>query len=725
MTRFLLIAAASIAASAAPLPLMPMPEKVVLAEGRLAIDSHFRIASAGRQDRRLEAALRRFTARVARQTGLPIAPGNGVTLRVECRESGSEYPSLGEDESYRLDISPSQAVLNARTVTGVLRGLETFAQLIAPGPDGFEVPAVHIEDRPRFPWRGLMLDAARHWMPVDAIERNLDGMAAVKLNVFHWHLSDDQGFRVESKRFPRLQQYGSDGNFYTQTEVRQVVAYARERGIRVVPEFDIPGHTTSWFTGYPELASAPGPYAIERKWGIFEPVMDPSRESTYEFLDGFFAEMASLFPDPYFHIGGDEVEDAQWKRSPSIQAFAREHGLTSSRALQAYFNGRVEKLLRKHGKTMIGWDEVLEPGLPADTVIQSWRGPEALVAAASKGYRALLSSGYYLDHLQPAATHYAVDPWQGLAAAPDSPDAARILGGEACMWAEYVSSETVDSRVWPRMAAIAERFWSPRNVTAADSMYARLETVSRYLEWVGIRHRSNAPMLDRLTGGRPAEPLRILAAVSEALGIEGRRGARQYTSLVPLNRFVDAVPPESELARRLEGIARQAAANPDAGALLRATFGEWQQNGAAVARLAESNALLAEVVPLSRNLSAVASIGLDALDNAANGRPASEDWVTAKQRELDRLEAAVPEIRLAAVRPVRALLAAIPRRTAASRIQALESAGVRFRNEPPHNGTATVPNWTFTPILDNITLERSASGGRSRPTTDKKVKSEK
>ena len=176
---------------------------------------------------------------------------------------------------------------------------------------------MHIEDRPRFPWRGLMLDVSRHWMPVEVVERNLDAMAAVKLNVFHWHLSDDQGFRVESRRYPRLQQLGSDGHYYTQDEIRRVVAYALDRGIRVVPEFDIPGHTTSWFPGYPELAGAPGPYAIGRHFGVFDPVMDPSREETYAFLDGFLGEMAALFPDPYFHIGGDEVNGKQWSQSPA------------------------------------------------------------------------------------------------------------------------------------------------------------------------------------------------------------------------------------------------------------------------------------------------------------------------------------------------------------------------------------------------------------------------
>jgi len=301
---FLLIESAGLAA------LMPAPWKATAAPGRLIIDSNFSVAAAPYSDTRLESGIRRFVARVSRETGIPMRGGaSKAALLIECREGGAEYPSLGEDESYRLDVSSDGARISAVTVVGALRGLETFAQLIAPGADGFEAPAIHIEDQPRFPWRGLMLDVSRHWMPVAVIERNLDAMAAVKLNVFHWHLADDQGFRVESKRFPRLHQLGSDGKFYTQDEVRHVVSYARDRGIRVIPEFDIPGHTTSWFAGYPELASAPGPYTIERKWGIFKPTMDPSQEETYSFLDAFIGEMAALFPDPYFHIGGDEVED--------------------------------------------------------------------------------------------------------------------------------------------------------------------------------------------------------------------------------------------------------------------------------------------------------------------------------------------------------------------------------------------------------------------------------
>ncbi|MBZ5585878.1 MAG: beta-N-acetylhexosaminidase, partial [Acidobacteriia bacterium] len=303
--------------------LMPMPVKVDPGTGQLPVNVNFVVETASNADPRLASAASRFLSRVSRQTGVMFvsqgaAPADIRRLRIECA-GGAAYPTLGEDESYTLDISESGGLLKAATVDGAIHGLETVAQLIQPGPDGFQIPAVHIEDRPRFPWRGLMLDVCRHWMPLEVVKRNLDAMAAVKMNVFHWHLSEDQGFRVESKKYPKLHETGSNGNYYTHDQIREVVAYARDRGIRVVPEFDMPGHTTAWFVGYPELASGPGPYKIGANYGVFDPAMDPSKEETYAFLDGFIGEISPLFPDPYWHVGGDEVNGRQWKQSASIQ----------------------------------------------------------------------------------------------------------------------------------------------------------------------------------------------------------------------------------------------------------------------------------------------------------------------------------------------------------------------------------------------------------------------
>lgn len=638
---------------------MPLPVKVEARGGALAIDGGFNIGASACADPRVSAAAGRLVERIARQTGIPMMGGSGVKLTVECRARGAEYPALGEDESYTLDVSSSGAAIQAATGAGALRALETFAQAVAPGASGFAVPAMRIEDRPRFPWRGLMIDSSRHWMPLPVIERNLDAMAAVKLNVFHWHLSDDQGFRVESKRWPKLQEMGSDGHYYTQDQMRQVIEYARQRAIRVIPEFDIPGHTQSWFPGYPELAATPMAYTIGRTWGVYYPVMDPTREETYQFLDAFIGEMAAIFPDPYFHIGGDEVNPKEWSGNTRIMAFAKDHKLDGPEGLQAYFNQRISKILDKHKKIMVGWDEVLHPDLPQATVIQSWRGNAALAEAAKKGHRGILSWGYYLDHLRPAAFHYAVDPLGGPAAQLPPDAAARILGGEACMWAEYVNAETVDSRIWPRMAAIAERFWSPKDTADVDSMYARMEAVSRTLEWTGVRHRAvYGPMLDRLAGGRPAEPLRVLASVSEAQGLGPRARAMKYTSLVPLNRFVDAVPAESELARHMELAAARLVKNPrDAAdaAFLREQFTLWAANDARFEALAEGNVMLAELKGLSKDLSALGAAGLRLLD-ALGGKPAPASWIAQEKTEMTRLAKPQAEVVLAASRPIKILL---------------------------------------------------------------------
>ena len=667
MLRFALAVSLISSAFAAAPALMPLPVMLRPATGKLTLDNTFRAALVSAPDARLDAAIGRFVVRLSRQTGIPMLGLKDATpkLRVACAAAGNDYPTLGEDESYTLDVTSDGALLKAPTRAGALHGLETFGQLVTLAQNGFEVPAVHIEDNPRFPWRGLMLDSARHWMPLEVVKRNLDAMAAVKLNVFHWHLSEDQGFRVESKRFPKLQQEGSDGLFYTQDEIRGVVAYARDRGIRVVPEFDIPGHTTAWLVGYPELGTIPGPYEIGRKWGVYENALDPSREETYAFLDAFFEEMTALFPDPYFHIGGDEVVARQWNASARVQAFAKQNNLKDAHAIQAYFNQRVQKLLQKRGKILIGWDEVLHPDLPRDIVVQSWRGQKSLAEAATQGYRGILSWGYYLDHLSPAAFHYGVDPMSGDADKLAPAEKSRILGGEMCMWSEYTTAEMVDSRIWPRAAAIAERLWSPAATRDVDSMYARMESVSRLLEWTGVQHRANyAPMLERMMGGRPAEPLRVLADAVEGLGLGPRARAGKYTSLTPMNRLADAARPESESVRAMETAAAKVAADPKGSpaevALLRREFARWAANDARFRELAAESGPggtpLAELQPLSRDLAALGNAGLKLLDALEKGQTPAAAFVAEQTKEITRMERPAAEVNLAAIRPVKVLL---------------------------------------------------------------------
>src|SRR3984957_8858221 len=496
---------------------MPQPSQLSVQEGRLPITSFFGATADHFRDARLAPAIERSLDRIRAQVAIPIpapAPTDSVWagLVITVEGAGEAVQSSDEDESYSLEISSSGAHLKAATVVGAMHGLATLEQLIRSDATGTFIPAVSIHDTPRFRWRGLMIDCGRHFIPVDVLKRTLDGMASVKLNVFHWHLSEDQGFRIESKAFPRLTEFGSDGLFYTQEQAREIVAYARDRGIRVVPEFDMPGHTSAWFVGYPDLASAPGPFQIERKFGVFDPVMDPTRENTYKFLNAFIGEMAAIFPDHFFHIGGDENNGVEWKRNPRIQSFMREHNLKDTAGLQNYFNQRLLKLLEKHGKHMIGWDEILTPDLPKDVMVQSWRGFDSLSAGAKNGYTGILSAGYYLNLMSPAETHYAVDPL------PDNTDLsaeqqARILGGEACMWEEQTSALDIDSRLWPRTAAIAERLWSPRNVNDVDDMYRRLGVESLRLEGFGLTHISQeAASLRQLSGTQRIEPLRIFAS---------------------------------------------------------------------------------------------------------------------------------------------------------------------------------------------------------------------
>ncbi|HEX4378912.1 MAG TPA: family 20 glycosylhydrolase, partial [Candidatus Acidoferrum sp.] len=539
------------------LSLMPWPSSVQQGSGELRIDATFSVALTGHTEPRLEHSVARFLTQLKRETAFPnlartASGGAKATLAIHTDHASKEIQELGEDESYTLEVTADGAKLNAATPLGAMHGLQTFLQLVEPGAAGFDVPAVTINDQPRFPWRGLMIDVGRHFIPLDDLRRNIDGMEAVKMNVFHWHLSENQGFRIESKKFPKLHEQGSDNLYYTQEEVRDLIAYARERGIRVVPEFDMPGHSTAWFVGYPELASGPGPYEIERKWGVMDPAMDPTNEKTYKFLDEFIGEMAKLFPDHYFHVGGDEVNGKQWDANAKIQEFKTAHNLKDNKELQAYFSGRVQKLVTKHGKAVVGWDEVFIPGVPKDIVIQSWRGQASLAEAASQGYHGILSNGYYIDLGWTAARHYAVDPMGGAAANLTPEQQKLILGGEATMWTEYVNAENMDSRIWPRTAAIAERFWSPQSVTDVASMYARMHAESGRLELFDLTHRTYyRSMLQRIAGAASPdefEALKTVADVVEPVKDYGREtlAPAEPTSMTPLNRVVDAVPLESD-----------------------------------------------------------------------------------------------------------------------------------------------------------------------------------
>jgi hexosaminidase len=626
------------------LNLMPVPANGQPGSGSLKIDAGFTVALSGHTDVRLFSAVHRFSDRLARQTGLliggtdpeDIASTRRVTLEVRVDHDSKPVQELGEDESYVLEVTAARASITAPTDLGALHGLQTFLQLVSVSPDGFAAPAVIIQDTPRFPWRGLMIDTARHFIPLEVLRRNIDGMEAVKMNVFHWHLSENQGFRVESRKFPKLHEMGSNGLYYTQDEIRGLIAYARERGIRVVPEFDLPGHSTAWFVGHPEFASAPGPFTIERRWGVFDPAFDPTNEKVYKFLDEFIGEMATVFPDHFFHVGGDEVNGKQWDANPKIQEFIRAHDLKGNAGLQLYFNKKLQGIVSKHGKSMVGWDEVLDPTLPKDMVIQSWRGQASLAEAARQGYRGILSNGYYLDLGWSAARHYAVDPMGDAAAGLSAEEKQRILGGESCMWSEYVNAENIDSRIWPRNAAIAERLWSPQKVRDPAWMYARMHVLSAQLEWLGLTHQHNyLRSLRRIAGAASSEEfnaLRTLADVVEPVKDYAREltAGEPATSDMPLNRVVDAIPLESRAAREFsEMVDKYLAASCHDAALavqLRGQLILWWNNDAKLQPLAQRSFLVKEVAGTSQDLAAVAFVGLAALDALEHGGNTDEAW---------------------------------------------------------------------------------------------------
>ena len=592
-------------------------------------------------------------------------------------------PANSTDESYHLQVTATGASLTAVSSLGIQRGIATFRQVLERTPRGWRAQYCDIRDWPRFKWRGLLIDASRHFLPVAVIKRNLDGMAAVKLNVMHWHLSDDQGFRVESRLFPRLNQASTDKLFYTRAQVREVLAYATARGIRVVPEFDMPSHTTSWIVAYPRLASVDSAYAPYTLWRTTNVAIDPTRRSTYAFVDSLLTEMTALFPDPYFHTGGDENDGRQWRRTPRIVAFMRAHkqvkadGVTPDKhLLQLYFSQKVDSLVRRHGKIMIGWDEILGPSLPRDVVVQSWRGAKTVVQTVQQGHPALLSAGYYLDLYLSAANSYAADPHTGV---PDSLR-PRVLGGEAAMWSEFADSVVYDSRVWPRAAAVAERLWSPAAATQnVPDMYHRLAFVSDELDALGLRHRrAPAALLRQMAAPYPAAlpALQTLAAVAEPVK-EYKRHFQgfTYTTATPYNRLVDAAPAESDVARRfgvtvdslMAGQSALATLVPTVAPMtltpaarsqvahLRQQVQQWLQASSALTPLFVVAPNLGEYAPLATQLATVATLMQQRLAQLESGQPVLPAWQTEAKAQLDAAQKPAGQAELAIIKAARRL----------------------------------------------------------------------
>jgi hexosaminidase len=427
----------------------------------------------------------------------PKASGSSVRL-----ELNTSLKRLG-DEGYRLKIDRRRIDISAPKPAGLFYGIQTLRQLRA---GGGQIPCAEIEDSPRFGWRGMLLDCGRHFFTVDLVKRYIDLLAYHKMNVFHWHLTEDQGWRLEIKRYPRLTEIGAwrtqngnrYGGFYTQDEVKDVVAYAAARYITVVPEIEMPGHAVAAIAAYPDLSCTGKPIAVETHWGIFNDVFCPGKESTFEFIQNVLDEVCALFPSTYIHIGGDECPKYYWKTCPFCQARIKAEGLKDENELQAYLTRRVDKYMLSKGRHIIGWDEILEGGVSKTAVVQSWRGLKGAVAAATQGNQVISSpwdgTYFYVPQvpeekrinfrsLNTLDLAYAFDP---VPAELTPAQAALIMGGECCLWAEYTQQFEVDPQMFPRLCALAEALWSPARSKDFADFSARLIKHYPRLDALGV-----------------------------------------------------------------------------------------------------------------------------------------------------------------------------------------------------------------------------------------------
>lgn len=440
-------------------------------------------------------------------------------------------PRIHGEEAYRLIVSPQKIVISAGAPAGAFYAFQTLRQLLPPDFESgirsgnvfkSQVPCVRIDDGPRFPYRGMHLDVGRHFFPVEFIKKYIDVLAMHKFNRFHWHLTEDQGWRIEIKQYPKLQELAawrketlighySDqphrfdgqryGGFYTQDEIREVVRYAAERHITIVPEIELPGHSLAALSAYPELACTPGPFEAATKWGVFEDVYCP-KEETFTFLENVLTEVMDLFPGEYIHIGGDECPKDRWKTCPSCQALIQKEGLKDEHGLQSYFIRRIERFLNSKGRQIIGWDEILEGGLAPNATVMSWRGIEGGIAAAKQGHKVIMTptSHCYLDYYQ---TNTANEPLAGGGFLPlekvysyepvpeelTQQEARFILGAQGNVWTEYMrTSEQVEYMAFPRALAIAELTWTPKVRKNYEDFSARLARHFPRLDNYGIHY---------------------------------------------------------------------------------------------------------------------------------------------------------------------------------------------------------------------------------------------
>ncbi len=506
--------------------IIPKPQHLVPGEGRFDLSAATAIVAAPEAEPVADA----LAARLRAATGFPLpVRGDATGASVVRLLLDADIP---HQEGYRLTVTRDGVAIAARGAAGLFYGSQSLLQLFDASPFApadpaksvWMLPAVHIDDHPRFAWRDLMLDTARHFMPVPFIMRLLDLMAFYKLNVFHWHLTDDQGWRLEIRKYPRLTEVGAwrgetlvghrndrpqrydgvrHGGFYSRDDVRAVVAYAAERHIAVVPEIDMPGHMQAAIAAYPELGNLGEPLAVMREWGISEHVLNV-REETIRFMQDVLDEVLELFPGPYVHIGGDECPRTEWRNSEAMRARMRELGLPDADGLQSYFIRRMAQHLQDRGRKPIGWDEILEGGLAAGATVMSWRGEAGGIAAARAGHDVVMTPcrSVYLDYYQSRnrsreplaiggcttlATVYGFDPVPGALSARQ---ASHVLGTGARLWTEYVPTpKHAEYMLFPRLCALAEVAWSRQEARDYRDFLRRLDGQRRHLDALGVNYR--------------------------------------------------------------------------------------------------------------------------------------------------------------------------------------------------------------------------------------------
>lgn len=495
--------------------IIPRPARVVMQPGSYTITADTRIlidtAFGGAEATALYLAemiggVSSFTPRIETGTG-ERAAHNSITLRLLAPTAESS------PESYTLRVFPGGVLISATSEQGLFHGVQTLRQLL---PARFEssawrdttrvwtLPNCLIMDRPRFAWRGLLLDCCRHFMDVDFIKHTIDMLALLKMNRLHWHLTEDQGWRIEIRAFPELTHVGAwrrnkdgstYGGFYTQQQIREIVRYASERHVTVVPEIEMPGHALAALAAYPHLSCTGGPFDVANDWGVFKDIFCAGKDDTFRFLETVLDEVMELFPSEYVHIGGDEAPKFRWEHCEACQRRMREEGLADEHALQSWFIARIERYLRAHGRKLIGWDEILEGGLAPNATVQSWRGMDGARAAAKSGHDAIVSptSHAYFDY---DVSNIDLRKVYGFEAIPEglTPDEARhILGGECNMWTEHAPQAIVESKIYPRILAMSEVLWSPTERRDWDSFHARVRRYYERLDSLGVDYGYEAP----------------------------------------------------------------------------------------------------------------------------------------------------------------------------------------------------------------------------------------